>query len=73
MNRIDFRDAVLCRSTFMDCDLAGTSFQHTDLSNADLSGAHSFSMDPNTNKLRGTKFSPANALGLLDIFDIKIV
>lgn len=70
---VDFRGAILIRADFSGSDLASILFQSSDLSQADLSRARNYQLDPRQNTLTGCKFSLPEALSLLYSLDIKLV
>ncbi len=49
-----------------------TNFKNTNLSFASFKNATNYSIDPNQNFLRKTKFSIPEVIGLLDAFDIEL-
>ncbi len=68
----DFSDADLTEARFLNCDLSMTRFHYTTLDKADLRTAGNFSIDPELNKLKKTKFSSSGIIGLLDKYDIVV-
>jgi uncharacterized protein YjbI with pentapeptide repeats len=70
---VDFTEVDLSASVFKNCDLLRTSFNRTNLEKADLSTAINFSIDPENNRLKNTKFSLEGLPGLLGRYQIKIV
>lgn len=68
-----FTNTVLVETDFDGVDLAGTIFHNCDLSKADFSKASQYNIDPQTNKIKGAKFSLPEAMGLLRGFEITIV
>ena len=69
---VDFREADLRRANFKLTDFEKSQFIHTNLSAADFTEAHSYSIDPTQNDIKKAKFSLPDAIHLLDGFDIKI-
>ena len=67
---VDFREADLSRADFSGTDLADSLFLHTNLAQADLSGALNYRIDPAQNALAGAKFSLPEAMSLLYAMDI---
>jgi fluoroquinolone resistance protein len=67
---VDFREADLSGVVFGRTDFSGSIFHNTDLSEADLSQASGYSIDPGVNLLKGGKFSLPEALALLYSMDI---
>jgi len=70
---VDFRDANLRQADFGGTDLSGSLFNHTDLTDADLSRARDYRIDPSQNTLRNAKFSLPEALSLLYSMDIRLI
>ncbi len=68
----DFTNADLTGSTFAHCDLTGTIFHNTQLAGADFTTATGFSLDPEANAVRGTRFALAALPGLLDKYGLLI-
>jgi fluoroquinolone resistance protein len=68
----DFFKTNLSNTNFQDSDLGGTRFDDTNLTNASFRSAKNYSINPNTNFLKKTKFARAEASGLLDSFDIDL-
>jgi fluoroquinolone resistance protein len=69
----DFSDADLSNSLFDLCDLTRTIFENTILEAANFTTSFGFSINPNFNKLKKTKFSKNNISGLLSHLDIVMV
>ncbi|NIS81604.1 MAG: pentapeptide repeat-containing protein [Anaerolineales bacterium] len=70
---VDFREADLSQADFTGTDLAQSLFVNTDLTEADLSRARNYNIDPGENILKQTKFSLPEAMSLLDNLDIILV
>jgi fluoroquinolone resistance protein len=70
---VDFREADLTKADFAGTDLAGCLFDRTNLSEADLSRARNYRIDPGQNVLRGARFSLPEAMSLLYSMDIVLV
>lgn len=73
LDEADFSQADLTAAVFECCDLRGATFGRTILERADLSGARGYCIDPETNRVRGAKFSVPAVVGLLDKYGIEIV
>lgn len=73
LRETDFADADLTGAIFDNCDLAQASFDHTILEGADFRSSFNYSIDPESNRIKGAKFSIAGVAGLLDKFDIEII
>lgn len=69
---VDFRETDLSGADFSGTELSGSLFASTDLTEADLSGASGYSIDPAVNKLKGAKFSLPEALALLSGLGIEL-
>lgn len=67
---VDFREADLFRAGFTGTDLSGTLFSSTNLTEADLSCARNYDIDPGQNVLKQAKFSLPEAMSLLHSMDI---
>lgn len=70
---VDFREADLSGAEFGGTDLSGSLFGSTDLSEADLSRARNYHIDPAQNNLKQAKFSLPEAMSLLHSMDIVLV
>jgi uncharacterized protein YjbI with pentapeptide repeats len=70
---VDFREADLSRTDFDGTDLTESLFLNTNLSKADFSGARNYAISPETNTLKGAKFSLPEAMSLLFNLDIVLV
>ncbi len=70
---VDFREADLSGADFGGTDLSGSLFGSTDLSEADLSRASNYHIDPGQNTLRQARFSLPEAMSLLYSMDIILV
>jgi uncharacterized protein YjbI with pentapeptide repeats len=72
LQEIDFSECDLTEAIFNNCDLARAIFDNTILEKADLHSAYNYSINPDTNRIRGAKFSISGITGLLDKYDIEI-
>lgn len=63
---VDFRQARLEKSKFPHCRLNGAQFNKTILIDSDFSQAHGYFFDPRENRLKNTKVSLPEAIGLLE-------
>ena len=70
---VDFREADLSQADFTGTDLSKSLFKDTNLSEADLSRARNYHIDPAQNVLKGTKFSMPEAMALLYSMDIVLI
>jgi uncharacterized protein YjbI with pentapeptide repeats len=68
----DFTECDLTGSKFDDCTLLNAMFDHTNLEKTDLRTAHNFSINPEINRFKKTRFSSSGLIGLLDKYDIII-
>ena len=68
----DFIDANLENAAFCGCDLEGSQFSHTTLTNADFTSAKNYRIDPRTNQLAAAKFSLPEAIALLEMMEITV-
>jgi len=69
---VDFSDCDLTGSSFLDCDLSGAVFDNSNLERVDFITAVNYSLDPDKNKLKRTRFSSGGLPGLLNKYDIII-
>ena len=67
---VSFEDANLSRANCTRTDFAESRFLHTNLSEADFTGATNYSIAANLNTLKKTKFSLPEAMSLLYSLDI---
>ena len=72
MKETDFTQCDLTGSLFENCDLTNAHFENTILEKSDLRTSMNYSIDPEINKLKKTKFSLTQLPGLLDKYDIII-
>jgi len=64
--------ANLCEATFLQCDLSGAVFLHTNLEKSDFRTAVHYSIDPELKQMKKTRFSSEGLGGLLNKYDLKI-
>lgn len=69
----DFREADLSQADFAGTDLSKSMFGNTNLTEADLSRARNYHIDPGQNVLRQARFSLPEAMSLLYSMDIVLV
>jgi len=67
---VDFREADLSQADFAGTDLSKSMFGNTNLTEADLSRARNYHIDPGQNVLGQAKFSLPEAMSLLYSMDI---
>ncbi len=72
LTEVDFTETDLAASVMEGCELAGATFDHTNLEKADLRSSVNYSINPETNRIRKAKFSRDGIPGLLDKYDIFI-
>ena len=72
LSEVDFTQADLTNAVFDHCDLSSAKFENTILEKTDLRTSHSFSINPELNKIKKAKFSIHGIAGLLDKYDIEI-
>ncbi len=72
LEQTDFTNSDLSQSRFIKCNLHHTIFDNTNLENVDFTSAYNLSIDPEKNRIKNAHFSKDNALGLLNIYQIKI-
>ena len=72
LREIDFSETNLSNVIFDNCDLAQSIFVNSVLDKADFRTAYSYSIDPESNRLKKTRFSSVGISGLLDKYDIVI-
>ncbi len=70
---VDFRETDLAQANFKGTDLADSLFVATDLTEADLSQARNYRIDPSQNIVKKAKFSLPEAMSLLYGLDIVLV
>ncbi|WP_316791170.1 pentapeptide repeat-containing protein [Pedobacter frigoris] len=68
----NFSNADLSKTLMTGCDLADAVFSGTNLSGMDFTTNRNFSIDPQLNMIRKTRFSANSLGGLLTKFDIVI-
>ena len=72
MQETNFTDVDLTDALIKECDLQAAIFDHTNLQNADLSTSYNFAIDPESNNIKGARFSSTELIGLLYKYDIEI-
>jgi fluoroquinolone resistance protein len=68
----DFAESDLSNSVFSNCDFNGAVFERTNLEKTDLRTSINYTINPESNRLKKTKFSLSEIHGLLRRFDIEI-
>ena len=69
---VDFTECDLYGTDFTKSDLNGSRFQNTNLENCNFSDAINYNINPNENKIKGSKFSIPDVLNLLNPFKIHL-
>jgi uncharacterized protein YjbI with pentapeptide repeats len=72
IREVDFTECDLTNSTFDTCDLSSAMFENTILEKVDFRTSYNYTIDPETNRLKKTKFSSSGIAGLLCKYDIEI-
>ena len=72
LKEADFTETNLSNSVFTDTDLTNAVFDRTILESTDFRTAENFSINPNQNQLKKTKFAKDNIYGLLKDLNIVI-
>ncbi|MDF2382757.1 pentapeptide repeat-containing protein [Nostoc ellipsosporum NOK] len=72
LQEVDFTGADLSAAVFSHSTLTGSRFENTILEKTDFRTATQFSIDPEINKMKKSRFSADGALQLLDKYDIVI-
>lgn len=72
LQEVDFSEADLSSASFTECDLIGAIFDNSLLEKTDFRSARNYSINPEKNKLRKTRFSNDGLAGLLSHLDILI-
>ena len=72
VREVNFERADLSGADCGDSDFTGSTFNETNLQKADFRGARGYAIDARTNRLKGAGFSLPDALGLLEILEVKV-
>ena len=72
IREVDFTEADLTNSKFENCDLSQAVFQQTILEKVDFRSSYNYSIDPEINRIKKSKFSTDGLQGLLTKYDIEI-
>ena len=72
LREVDFTETDLRNTNLDECDLLNATFDHTNLERANLTSALNYSIDPESNRIRGAKFSLPSVVGLLNKYQIEI-
>lgn len=69
----DFSDARLSDAVMHGCDLRAARFVNADMRRLDLSTSFNYLFDVRNNKVAGLRVSAAEAINLLEVFDLDVV
>ncbi len=69
-HEVSFEESDLTQADCTDTDFSGSRFLHTNLTEADFTGASNYAIAPQLNVLKKTKFSLPEAMALLRGLDI---
>ncbi|QRR02443.1 pentapeptide repeat-containing protein [Dyadobacter sandarakinus] len=72
MHGVNFSNADLSKCTIERCDLDAAIFSYTNLSGLDFTTNYNFSIDPEINTLKKTKFTVHSLPGLLTKYNLDI-
>src|SRR5690606_3241242 len=72
LQETDFVEADLTSAVFDNCNLMQAVFDSTILEKADFRTAYNYSINPETNRIKKTRFSIEGIPGLLHTYDIDI-
>ncbi len=72
LHGVNFTKADLSKVTMENCDLLDAVFSGTNLSGMDFTSNRNFSLDPQLNLVKKTKFAAATLAGLITKYDIII-
>ena len=72
LREVDFANADLSKADFHESNLEGAYFENTILERSDFRNALNYRFDPESNYIRGAKFSQPQVLALLAKHDIDI-
>ncbi|MCF2499162.1 pentapeptide repeat-containing protein [Dyadobacter sp. CY357] len=68
----NFEETDLTEAIFENCDLDGARFIDSILEKTDFRTAHNFNIDPTLNRLKRSKFSGSNLIGLLQRYKLDV-
>lgn len=72
LQNVDFTESDLTASCFDHCDLKNAVFENTNLEKVDFRNAINYTIQPERNRVKGTKFSLDGVAGLLSSYQIVI-
>jgi fluoroquinolone resistance protein len=70
---VSFEEADLTKADCRGTDFSGSRFNHTNLTEADFTGALNYAISPSDNTLKKTRFSLPEAMSLLHALDIVLI
>lgn len=70
---VDFADANLSQANCTGTDFGESRFMHTNLTEADFTGAFHYAIDASQNKLKKAKFSLPEAINILRCMEIVLI
>jgi uncharacterized protein YjbI with pentapeptide repeats len=72
LHESDFTECDLTGSSFDNCDLLNATFDHSNLEKVDFRTAFNYSINPEINRFKKTRFSSSGLAGLLGKYDLRI-
>lgn len=72
LQEADFTETDLTNASFQECNLYRAIFDHANLEKADFRTSNYYSINPETNRLKGARFSLNGLPGLLEQYGIII-
>lgn len=72
LQEADFTETDLTNASFQECNLYRAIFDHANLEKADFRTSNYYSINPETNRLKGARFSLNGLPGLLERYGIII-
>ena len=72
LQETDFSEADLTSAVFDKCDLERAIFDQTILEKSDFRTSYHYSIDPDTNRMKKSRFSVIGLAGLLEKYDIEV-
>lgn len=72
LQETDFTEADLSGALFDNCNLLQAAFENTMLEKADMRTSFDYSINPETNRIKGARFNVHGIAGLLDKYGIII-
>lgn len=72
LHEVDFTESDLSAALLDNCDLTKAVFVNSNLEKPDFRTSVNYSIDPEMNRIKKSKFSKEGVIGLLDKYDIEI-